>query len=158
MKEFNGTIVIVDPEKFAKETDLGNKIDINLTRISPNLGFRNMFFTETGIGNCFLTFYRVDEPKEYYQKGHEVYLQETIIKAFAGNIKPQAGQISVDSGSVGVFYLEDIEKYNPGALKGLKPWVDYIVLRNFRGRVGYIRDQYGVIHFYGDGTCNFYTL
>ena len=58
MKEFNGTVVIVDPEKFAKSEDLGKKIDTNLTRISPKLGFHGLFFSETGIGNCFLTYHR----------------------------------------------------------------------------------------------------
>ena len=158
MKEFNGTVVIVDPEKFAKEEDLGKKIDLNLIRISPKIGFGNLFFTETGVGCCYLTFHKVDNIKEYFANGSENYVRETINEAFSGIIKPKAGQISIDSGVVGVFLLEDIEKYNPGALKCLKKGVDYVVLEKYKGKIGYLRDKYGMIHFFGTGTTNFYTL
>lgn len=158
MKEFNGTVVIVDPEKFVKEEDLGKKIDLNLVRISPKIGFSNLFFTETGVDRCYLTFHKVDNIKEYFANGSENYVKEMINNAFSGNIKPKSGQISIDSGVVGVFLLEEIEKYNPGSLKGLKKGVDYIVLDKYKGKIGYIRDKYGMIHFFGTGTTNFYTL
>ena len=158
MKEFSGTVVIVDPEKFAKEEDLGKKIDLNLTRISPKLGFRSLFCSETGVGCCYLTYHKAETAREFYQNGSENYVREKISDAWSGYIKPRSGRISIDSGVVGVFLLEDIEKYNPGALKGLKPGSDYVILENYKGKIGYIRDKYGMIHFYGTGTTNFYTL
>lgn len=158
MKEFNGTVVIVDPEKFAKEEDLGKKIDTEITRISPKLGFHGLFFSETGVGNCFLAYHKVDNAKEYYQNGSENYVRNAISRAWSGDIKPQNGQISSDSGTVGVFLLSDIETYNPGALKNLKEGSDYVLIKKYRGKIGYIRDKYGMIHFFGTGSTNFYTL
>ena len=158
MKEFNGTVVIVDPEKFAKSEDLGKKIDTNLTRISLKLGFHGLFFSETGIGNCFLTYHKIDNIKEYYQGGSENYVKEMISNSWSGYIKPQDGQVSSDSGTVGVFLLDDIKRYNPEALKDLKEGVDYVVIKKYRGKIGYLRDKYGMIHFYGTGSTNFYTL
>lgn len=158
MKEFNGTVVIVDPEKFAKREDLGKKIDTKLTRLSPKLGFHGLFFSETGVGNCFLTYHKVDNTKEYYQNGSENYVKDAISKAWSGYIKPENGQISSDSGTVGVFLLEDIKNYNPEALNDLKKGSDYVVIPNYKGKIGYLRDKYGMIHFFGTGTTNFYTL
>ena len=47
---------------------------------------------------------------------------------------------------------------NPEALKDLKEGVDYVVIKKYRGKIGYLRDKYGMIHFYGTGSTNFYTL
>ena len=66
--------------------------------------------------------------------------------------------MSSDSGTVGVFLLDDIKQYNPEALKDLKEGVDYVVIKKYRGKIGYLRDKYGMIHFYGTGSTNFYTL
>lgn len=158
MREFNGTIVIVDPEKFAKPEDLGKKIDTGIARISPKLGFSNVFFAETGIGNCFLSFHRVSDVKEYYKNGAENFVKKTIADAFNEKIKPQDGQISSDSGTVGVFLLEEVEKYNPDSLRKYKCGSDFIIIKNYRGKIGYFRDKYGVIHYFGTGTTNFYTI
>lgn len=158
MKEFNGTVVIVDPEKFAKKDDLGKKIDLDLVRISPKLGFRSLFFSETGIGCCFLTYHKVEDVKDYYKNGIDNYVNNRISDAWSGYINPRSSRVSIDSGIVGVFLLEDINKYNPDALKNYKPGIDYTLLENFKGKIGYLRDKYGMIHFYGTGTNNFYTL
>lgn len=159
MKEFNGSVVIIDPEKFAKPEDLGTKIDTKLTRISPKLGFRGLFFTSLGYDKMFLYQYKVDNVKEYYQKGPESWVQEVIGKAFNGDLpKTKKSQISVDSGSIGVFLQSDIEKYNPGALSKLKAGIDYVFVPDYKGRIGYLRDKYGIVHFYGTGNNNFYTL
>lgn len=158
MKEFIGTVVIVDPEKFAKKEDLGKRIDTKLARISPKLGFHELFLTETGVGNCFLTYHKVPDAKEYYKNGVDNYVREAISKSWSGYINPISGQISVDSDSVGVFLLKDIENYNPGALKNLKKNTDYMMIENYKGRIGYMRDKYGMVHFFGTGTTNFYTL
>ena len=158
MKDFNGTVVIVDPEKIAKEEDLGKKIDLGLVRISPKLGFKSLFFSEVGLDRYFITFHKVDNAKEYFQSGSENYVKDSISKAWSGYIKPKFGQTSIDSGVVGVFLLDDLEKYNPGVLDGLRRGIDYVSFENFKGKIGYLRDKYGVIHFFGTGTSNFYTL
>lgn len=158
MKEFNGTVVIVDPEKFMKKEDWGKNIDTRNARISPNLGFHSLFSADTGVGNCFFTYHRVDNAKEYYQNGSENYVRDAISNAWSGYVKPKDGQVSIDSGLVGVFLLEDIEKYNPGALKELKAGTDYVVIKDYKGKIGFIRDKYKMTHFFGTGTTNFYTL
>lgn len=159
MKEFNGQVVIIDPVKFAKPEDLGTKIDTKLTRISPKLGFHGLFFTSLGRDCMFLYQYKVDNVKEYYAQGVEKWVKGAIDKAFEGNYpRSKKGQVSVDSGSVGVFLLSDIENYNPGVMNELKAGVDYILLSDYRGKIGYTRDKYGIIHFYGTGNNNFYTL
>lgn len=158
MKEFNGTVVIVDPEKFAKSEDLGKRIDVNLGKISPKLGFRNLLLTETGIGCCYLTNHKVDDVREYFRTGVETYVKDKISRAWSGYINPRSGRVSIDSGTVGAFLLEDIENYNPGALKKLRLGGEYVIFDNFKGKIGYLRDKYGMIHFYGTGTANFYTL
>ena len=155
MKDFNGTVVIVDPEKFAKEDD--ERINIGTKKISPKLGFRSYFFQETGVGRCFLSAHRV-EKKEYDHTGAENYASNMLSRAWSGNIKPKFAQISIDSGTVGVFYLEDIEKYAPNVLRKYKPGSDFLILENFKGKIGTFRDKYGMIHFYSSGTTNFYTL
>ena len=159
MKEFNGTVVIVDPEKFVKEEDLGRKMDFGQIRVSPKLNFKSFFFTNTGVGSCFLTYHKVEEIKEYYRGGFENYVNKSVQEALLGEPKQKIARVSIDSGVVGVFLLEDIEKYNPGSLKNLKPGPDYVILENFKGKIGYLRDKYGMVHFYGSSsTNNFYTL
>lgn len=160
MKEFNGSVVIIDPEKFAKPEDLGNKIDTKLTRISPKLGFKGMFFTGLGYPRMFIHQYRVDNAKEYYSVGTENWVKETIKRAFNGQLPrtKSVGQTSIDSGAIGVFLLSDIERYNPGVLDNLRSGEDYILLEGYRGKIGYLRDKYGIVHFYGTGNTNFYTL
>lgn len=159
MKEFNGTIVIIDPEKFAKPEDLGRKIDTKLTRISPKLGFKGLFFTELGYPRYFMSVHRVVNAKEYYSTGVESWVKKTIQDAFNGQIPPRSyAKVSVDSGSVGVFLLSDIQKYNPGALDSYKVGEDYLLIENYKGKIGHVRDKYGIIHFYGTGTQNFFTL
>ena len=158
MKEFNGTIVIVDPEKFAKEEDLGKKLDMTLIRISPTLGFSKLFFTGTGIGRCFITMHKVENIKEYFQNGTENYVKNELSNAWSNNIKPSVGRVSIDSGVIGVFLKDEIEAYNPGSLDYLTPGKDYIVIENYKGKISYFRDKYNMIHFFGTGSSNFYTL
>lgn len=160
MKEFNGSVVIIDPTKFAKAEDLGSKIDIKLSRISPKLEFHGLFIAPLGVSQMFVYQYRVDNAKEYYSIGTEKWVKETINKAFQGQLPKTkvVSQSSIDSGSIGVFLKSDIDSYNPGILETLKEGEDYILLENYRGKIGYLRDSYGVIHFYGTGNTNFYTL
>lgn len=159
MKEFNGSVVIIDPAKIAKPEDLGTKIDTKLTRISPKLGFHNLFFTSLGVDRMFMYQYRVDSIKDYYGQGAENWVKGAIEKAFKGDVpKSRRGQVSIDSSSIGVFLLSDLEKYNPEALSELKPGTDYILIKDYHGKIGYTRDKYGVVHFYGTGNNNFYTL
>ena len=160
MKDFNGSVVIIDPTKFAKAEDLGGKIDIKLSKISPKLEFHNLFITPLGVPKMFIYQYRVDNAKEYYTIGTEKWVREAITRAFQGQLPKTRvmAQSSIDSGSVGVFLKSDIEAYNPGILGTLKEGEDYILLENYRGKIGYLKDSYGVIHFYGTGNTNFYTL
>ena len=159
MKEFNGQVVIIDPIKFAKPEDFGTKIDIKLSKISSKLGFHGPLLTSVGYDSMYLYQYKVDSVKEYYSQGTEKWVRAAITKAFCGDIpKLKKGQISVESGSVGVFLLSDIENYNPGVMSKLKASVDYILLPNYHGKIGYTRDKYGIVHFYGTGNNNFYTL
>ena len=160
MKEFNGSVVIIDPAKFALPGDLGTKIDTKLTRISPKLGFRGYLFTSLGRDSMFLYQYKVDDVREYYKVGIENWVKTAIGKAFNGELPPVSvnGQVSVDSGSVGVFLLSDIEKYNPNWMEGYKKGLDFILIPGYRGKIGFIRDKYGIIHLFGTGNNNFYTL
>lgn len=158
MREFNGTIVLIDPEKFAKPEDLGKKIDTGIARISPKLGFTSLFFSETGIGNCFINYFKVFDAKEYYRDGAENYVKNAVTKALREEIKPQDGQISIDSGTIGIFLLDEIENYNPGALENYKAGVDYVMINNYKGKIGYFRDKYNMIHYFGTGSTNFYTI
>ena len=159
MKEFNGSVVIIDPAKFAKPEDLGTKIDTKLTRISPKLGFHGFFFLPVGRDSMFLYQYKVDNVKEYYSQGIDKWIQEAITRAFNGTVpKTKKAQVSIDSGSVGVFLTSDIEAYNPGILSTLKDGIDYISVPDYHGKIGFTRDKYGIIHIYGTGSNNFYTL
>lgn len=159
MKEFSGDVVIIDPAKFTRPEDLGTKIDTKIARISPKLGFNPLFFTTLGREKMFLNFYKVDNIKEYYSQGTETWVKSAIQRAFNGVLpKSNRGQISIDSGSIGVFLLSDIEKYNPGSLEGLKNGEDYILLPGYKGKIGFLRDKYGIVHFYGTGANNFYLL
>ena len=159
MREFNGSVVIIDPAKFAKPEDLGTKIDTKLFRISPKLGFHGFLFTNLGIDKMFMYQYKVDSIKDYYNQGVETWVKETIKKAFNGDFpKSRKGQASIDSSLVGAFLVSDIEKYNPEALSSLKPGVDYILLKDYRGKIGYTKDKYGITHFFGTGNNHFYTL
>lgn len=159
MKEFNGSVVIIDPAKFAKPDDLGTKIDTKLTKISPKLGLHGYFFVNLGRESMYVHQYKVDNVKDYYSQGTETWVKGAIMRAFNGQVpKSRKGQVSVDSGTIGVFLLSDIEAYNPEMMSKLKAGVDYVLLQNYHGRIGYTRDKYGIIHFYGTGNNNFYTL
>lgn len=158
MREFNGTLVIVDPKVFIKKEDLGKNVDFEKARISPKLEFKPLYFIKVGHDCMYLSYNRVMNTRDYYQNGAERYTRETVNNAFNGNVKPSQTTISIESGVVGIFIKDDLDKYNPEALKGLKPGVDYVIVPDYKGKIGCFRDKYGIIHFYGTGTTNFYTI
>lgn len=146
MKDFNGSVVIIDPAKF--------------TNSSKKPVFHSFYLNELGYSPMYVYQYRVDNIKEYYSQGTENWVKGAINRAFNGqSLKTKKiSQALVDSGSIGVFLLSDLQSYNPEVLSKLKSGVDYILIPNYRGKIGYTRDKYGVLHFFGTGSHNFYTL
>ena len=56
-------------------------------------------------------------------------------------------------------HLSYDESWNMSHAEQKKYVAEVLSLREkYKGKIGYLRDKYGMIHFFGTGTTNFYTL
>ena len=62
------------------------------------------------------------------------------------DLKEYVGECGVDSGTFGVFLLEEALKYNPNFMNSL-PGSCYCIIRNFSGSVHLTYDEEGNTHF-----------
>jgi hypothetical protein len=165
-------IIITDPCYIAKEGDWGKgeAFDWEESTINSNIfsdyiwddtvggdGSWNVFEVNKTLGEGglmnFVDDYAialdnvVDHPEsEYYQKTlDKLESQQTKIGSFGS-----------DSGCMGVFYLDEVLKYNPDFQSGLCNDC-YAIIEDFAGRIIiYKTDEY--FHILGIGNKTFYTI
>lgn len=177
--EFNGTIIITDPGYFAKDSDWGEDSGFDFTEntINPSLGFTKYIWNPTGYGDGSWSVIGVDkilsqlELEEHV--GKIIDLVEKIEKDNTADAKNKLqieqkketvlGSFGVDSGSFGVFYLDEVLKYNPTLLSDLGGWC-YTVIPNFIGNIEALEikqpnEDYDINGFLilGVGNKTFYT-
>lgn len=138
MIDFEGDLYICDPKYLSK--DLSGE-ELEKTKKST---------ISTGINSCYLVVYPVEEFKEFVS-GKIEYVKEKISKAYSGYMDRSLGKVGSDTGKIG-FYTE-----NQIDLPSI-PHGEVFRVRGFRGRLGYFYDSYGMVHFYGSGNYNFYSL
>lgn len=146
--KFEGTLVITDPCYFIKD-DGENESDWDRCNYGLNLsvlGFNNYICTDNLYGNWSCTLYNL-----------------VNIKNMLSDDNVELSQFSSDSGLVGVFYLEDILKYDSEF--NLKNFLhnEVAVVENFRGTVDIInrnnkQDIEAEVMVVGLGNINFFSL
>lgn len=149
MKEFKGDIIITDPCYFAKDADWGDSFDYkNLT--IDNEFFHNYIWKPTGTGDGMwpvlstnkilgqielenhinkvidlINKYQKESTKSNFKNLQSEFEKETVL-----------GDFCVDSGTVGVFYLDEVLNYNPSFLADVGDWC-YCIIPDFKGLVDF---------------------
>ena len=174
---FNGTIIITDPCYIATGSDWNDSKKfyygdwalrkINIPEITTY--FWNAAGQEDGswevVGLNKITN-RVESEKfiaEYYRAVNNFIKQPGIKEKqdleTVFNKQHSLGRFSVNSGSFGVFYLDEVLKYNPEFLRGHGIWL-YTIIENFIGDISlyYYPSDSKNFHLLGLGNKTFITL
>lgn len=174
-EEFNGTLIITDPCYFAKEEDWGEGkvFDYNEYCIR-DLGFTKFVWMPTGFGDGSWGVYGTEKIMSQIElEEHSKEVIETIDDNNGDNsnvnteirlhklLKQEMpiGQFCVDSGTFGVFYLDEVLKYNPSFLSDLGDWC-YTIIPDFIGAVEVmptVSEDFELFKVLGVGNKTFYT-
>jgi hypothetical protein len=168
----NRSLVITDPCYIAKEGEWGKgeAFDWEDSTINSSI-FTDYIWDDTVGGDGSWRVFEVDKilgegglmnfVDDYAialdnvedHPGNEYY-QKTLDKLEAQ--QKEIGTFSADSGCTGVFYLDEVLKYNPDFQSGLSNKC-YTIIEDFAGRVIlYKTDEY--FHILGIGNKTFYTI
>ena len=174
--DFNGTIIITDPGYFAKDEDWGNSFDYKKNTIN-HPSFTNYIWKNTEIGDGSWMVISVDKVMSYLEledHAKNVFKNQCNLEQnfsiknkidYERSIKQDTilGQFGVDSGSFGIFYLDDVLNYYPSFLADLGEWC-YTIIPDFKGYVEVVRSTGGSNYedcreFYilGVGNKTFYS-
>ena len=137
-------LIITDPCYFAMDADWGETF--NYDDYSIERSFTEYEWDATGYGD--------GSPKVFSIPTY--YNPETFLEKLTGddegerdevlNLMETIGECGVDSGTFGVFLLEEALKYNPNFMNSL-PESCYCIIRNFSGSVHPTYDEEGNTHF-----------
>ena len=147
-RHFKGTLVITDPSYFAKDSDWGNTFDYKNHIISKDLGFTDYIWLNTGYGDGSWGIYSLDkitgqlELEDHISRVLSAMNEVEKSSGAASRNKLQEilkketplGEFCVDSGTFGVFYLDDVLRYYPNFLADLGGWC-YTIVPDFIGLV-----------------------
>lgn len=143
MKIIGKDIIITDPCYIAKDADWGESFNWEDYCIEP---FSEYEWEDTGYGDgspkvfSIPTYYNPDDFLEKMGEADDEELKELEDQ------KEYIGECGVDSGSFGVFLLDEALNYNPKFLDSL-PKNCYCIVRNFTGTVYSAYDDEGYTHF-----------
>lgn len=171
--EFKGTIVITDPCYFAKDCDWDESGNFDYESCTIHgLGFSDYIWMPTEIGDGSWSVFGLDELTgqiELEKHVNKVLELESALdsgkrlsvsKNELQNLQKKEtvlGQFGVDSGTFGVFYLDEVLEYNPSFLSDIGNWC-YTVIPDFKGNIDVLEcneDRDFVI--LGVGNKTFYT-
>lgn len=174
---FNGTIIITDPCYIATGSDWYDSKKfyyddwalrkINVPEITTY--FWNKTEKEDGLWEVVelnKITNRVESEKfiaDYYNAVNSFIkfqgVQEKRNLEAVFNKQHNLGRFSIDSGSFGVFYLDEVLRYNPEFLKGHGIWL-YTIIENFIGDISlyYYPSDSKDFHLIGLGNRTFITL
>lgn len=168
---FNGTIIITDPCYIAENKDWGNGFNYNNMTISEEVGFSdNYIWEDTGIGDgrwkvsklknilglLELEKFIDDIEEAYYNLYDNPSIENQINLEKLVNQRETIGRYCVDSGTFGVFYLDEVLKYKPDFLVEHGDWC-YTIIKDFIGDVNVYTDSREQKHFLGIGNKTFYS-
>ena len=145
MKVSGKDLVITDPCYFAKGEDWGEMFNW-WEDFCIEDSFTEYEWEQTGYGNgspkvfSIPTYY---DPSDYVKKMREDD-EETMNELLS--LRNDIGQCKVDSGSFGVFLLEEILAYNSDIFYKL-PEHYYCIIGNFTGEVSLVYDKDECAHF-----------
>lgn len=143
---FKKTIIITDPGYFAKDEDWGDKFDFDELIIDKDLGFTDYIWTTTGYGDGSWGIYGIDkisgqiELEDHINKVIELKSDFGVSTEKSTKLQnllkkeTVLGEFSVDSGTFGIFYLDEVLKYNPNFLADIGNWC-YTIITDFIGLV-----------------------
>ena len=156
--KFKGTLVITDPCYIAKKGDWGSVIDYS-DREMP-AGFTTYLFEDNKVGDgrwlvSQFKNIKLNDPAEFI-KALEQEDPDYIGELYATGELEQLGSYSVDSGCFGVFYLDEILKYNPNFQKDYSENC-YTIIPNFDGDVDVLETDCEK-YVYGTGNKTFFTF
>ena len=171
--EFNGTIVITDPCYFAKDQDWDREdggFDYTNYGIEEGLGFTNFIWSDTGygdgswkvselntiLGTMELEKFVEDIEEAYYGFFKESNVANQIRLEGLVNQRTTIGRYCVDSGTFGVFYLDEVLNYCPNFLVEYGDWC-YTIVRDFVGDIDLYEDSRNQKHILGVGNKTFYS-
>jgi hypothetical protein len=143
MKVIGKDLIITDPCYIAKDADWGESFNWEDYSIEP---FSEYEWEDTGYGDgspkvfSIPTYYNPDDFLEKMGEADDEELEELEDQ------KEYIGECGVDSGSFGVFLLDEALSYNPKFLDSL-PKNCYCIIRNFTGTVYSAYDDEGYTHF-----------
>ena len=143
MKVIGKDLIFTDPCYIAKDADWGESFNWEDYCIEP---FSEYEWEDTGYGDgspkvfSIPTYYNPDDFLEKMGEADDEELEELEDQ------KEYIGECGVDSGSFGVFLLDEALSYNPKFLASL-PKNCYCIIRNFTGTVYSAYDDEGYTHF-----------
>jgi len=143
MKVIGKDIIITDPCYIAKDEDWGESFNWEDYCIEP---FSEYEWEDTGYGDgspkvfSIPTYYNPDDFLEKMGEADDEELEELEDQ------KEYIGECGVDSGSFGVFLLDEALNYNPKFLDSLSKSC-YCIVRNFTGTIYSAYDDEGYTHF-----------
>lgn len=146
MEFTNRDIIITDPCYIANRKDWGTAFDWDSYKISNPL-FTTYLWDYTGCGDGSWEVVGLKEilnrvELEKFIDGFE----ESLVKFSVSDLKSREelrkyierserlGRFSVDSGTFGVFLLDEVLKYNPTFLRDHGIWL-YTIIKNFTGTI-----------------------
>lgn len=175
----SGNLIITDPYYFAKEEhwcETYGKSGFNWTTpknmtIDPELGFTDYLWDSTGVGdgkwkvsqirNKILSGMELEKFIEdiedaYYNFFRESSIENQIKLEDLVGQRETIGRYCVDSGTYGVFILDEVLKYRPNFLVEYGDFC-YTIIQDFQGDVSIYRDSRNQSHIIGVGNKSFYS-
>ena len=143
MKVIGKDLIITDPCYIAKDADWGESFNWEDYCIEP---FSEYEWEDTGYGDgspkvfSIPTYYNPDDFLKKMGEADDEELEELEDQ------KEYIGECGVDSGSFGVFLLDEALNYNPNFMNSLLKSC-YCIVRNFTGTVYSAYDDEGYTHF-----------
>ena len=168
--KIDGTIIITDPYYFA-EKKKKKEFDCNTMSIDPSLGFTDYIWNNTGVGDGR---WKVSEMNDGIFSGMELenfieHIEDAYYNFFKKssienqikleeliNKRTTIGRYCVDSGTFGVFKLNEVLGYCPDFLV-THGYHCYTIIKDFIGDVDTYTDSRNQKHIIGVGNKSFYS-
>jgi len=146
----NRSLIITDPCYIAKDEDWGSSFDWDTDEIDSSLGFSDYLWVPSGYGDGSPDVFEIDRDINLYR-----YFDE-LAEARENNdddsinelrsLQSKIGGYCMDAGAMGVFYLDEVEKYNPSFFDEYSDFC-YCIIEDFTGTIEDIEDSSGCYHF-----------
>lgn len=171
--KIDGTIIITDPCYFAEDCDWGEegRFDYKNFLIDPSLGFSDYIWNSTGVGDGRWKVSKIkdkifsrNELEKFIEDVEDSYYNFFKNSSIENQIKLEdligqrqtIGRYCVDSGTYGVFKLNEVLSYKPDFLVTNGSHC-YTIIKDFKGDVDVYEDSRNQSHLIGVGNESFYS-